>query len=443
MNPRRYAIAFAAGLALVVLGSWVQQRLWPAEWKAHQRAYNQLRSASGMEPIELGIRSIVAAGQEERCVTCHLGTVMQGFDTPPLQPHPRTACALPVQVQGCTGCHGGEPLRLTREGAHGIAPDARRALTDGTDRAHRSCRIQAGCATCHVSRTAGVLRYDQDKAPEVSAGMQVYLSQGCPACHRIAGVFNAVERGPSLTGIALRRSRGFLSAAVLSPRSLMPSSPMPPLVCSDEERQALLAFLEAQIGPEREPGCGRACAMQATEVHPGVLDHMDEPLPQTANPAAGAWWARKLGCRGCHRLASSEPGVPDLTRVGWYRSEAQLRTLLRDPSKQMPATFMPALNVPQPVFESIVAWLVLQKSPLPSTPVEVLRQVCRRCHGPVRDPKTVVLSVQPPRLDGRKATLPRDKFIEKASGGVEGTAMPPWGRMLGAAFLGAIHDALD
>jgi mono/diheme cytochrome c family protein len=150
-----------------------------------------------------------------------------------------------------------------------------------------------------------------------------------------------------------------------------------------------------------------------------------------------------MGCAGCHSLSSTEAGVPDLTRVGWYRSEGQLRDMLRDPRKTIPATWMPMFNVPEPIVESLVAWLVLQKVPLPSSPKEVFRDVCRRCHGRDRDAKVVVMSKRPPTLEGRKGSVPRQRFIDAATKGVEGTAMPPWGRMLSGPFLGAIHDSLD
>jgi mono/diheme cytochrome c family protein len=443
MTPRRYATAFAAGLVLVVALGFMRQQLWPAEWQRHQRVYNSLRRAAGLAPVEEGIRALQVAGREERCVSCHLGAVLPAFDQAPLQAHPDTACALPIEQQGCTGCHGGEPLRVTMAGAHGTGGDTRRALTDGAERAERLRRIQSGCAGCHQDRSGGVLRYDADKVPEVAEGMQQFLSQGCAACHRVAGVFSAAEHGPALTEVALRWSRQPLLALLRAPRSVHAASPMPPLTSGEADAERLLTFLLAQVGPQREPGCGAACALQAARARPGMTDHVQQPLPRPANPAAGAWWARQLGCTGCHRASSTEAGVPELTRVGWYRSEEQLRALVHDPRKVMPGTWMPRMQVPEPIVESLVAWLLLQKAPLPSSPDGVLREVCRRCHGRERDAKTVLLSRLPPLLDGNKGGMTKDRFIEKASAGVEGTAMPPWGRMLAGPFLGAIHDALE
>ncbi|MBI5535367.1 MAG: c-type cytochrome [Deltaproteobacteria bacterium] len=443
MKTKRYAIALLLGLLLVLIGSWAKRRLLPSDWEKCQRAYNALRREAGMPPVDIGVRSIRVGGRDERCVSCHLGTILPALPTPPFQSHPAVVCALPISRQGCTGCHGGEPLRLSTQGAHGVAADTRRTLTDGPDRGLRSLRIQAGCAGCHLRRDGGVLRYDGDKVPEVAAGLTLFLSQGCASCHRVAGVFSAAEHGPALSSIAQARSREAIERILLQPQASNAASPMPPLTLPPADQDKLVTFLLAQVGPDQEQGCSVACAMQAVSARPGPLGHFPDDPSQKPNAATGALWARRIGCAGCHRLSNTEAGVPDLTRVGWYRNEAQLRNMLRDPRKVVPATWMPLLNLPEPVVESLVAWLLLQRVPLPSLPKEVFRDVCRRCHGQDRDAKVVVLSKRPPLLEGRKESLTREKFVEVATRGVDGTAMPPWGRMLSPPFLGAIHESLE
>jgi hypothetical protein len=118
-----------------------------------------------------------------------------------------------------------------------------------------------------------------------------------------------------------------------------------------------------------------------------------------------------------------------------------LREVVRNPRKRFPSTFMPALDLHGNVVESITAYLVTQRLPLPSFAQEVFSQVCSRCHGEHRDPKAVVLSKRPPLLE-EKSRITKDKFVDTATKGVEGTAMAPWGRILSPAFLGSIYDSL-
>jgi mono/diheme cytochrome c family protein len=273
--------------------------------------------------------------------------------------------------------------------------------------------------------------------------MRLFLSRGCAACHRINGVFNASEQAPDLTRIALSRSREAIDRILIDPRVDSPSSPMPAMAGPDADRNTLIAFLLAQIGPERERGCSAACVQLSVSARPSVVAHFSDDLPQKPNPALGALWARRVGCGGCHRLAADEPGVPDLTRVAWFRAETHLRRVLRDPREVMPNTWMPAFGLPEPLVESMVQWLNLQKAPLPSTPKDVFQAVCRRCHGRDRDSRVVVLSRLPPMLEGRIASIARERFVDMATKGVEGTAMAPWGRLVSPAFLGAIYDSLQ
>jgi len=74
-DDRRLWLAAAVGGVVVAVAAhagW--DRLFPAEWQQHQRAYNRLQAERGRPPVAEGIRAVQpGGGPEERCVSCHLG----------------------------------------------------------------------------------------------------------------------------------------------------------------------------------------------------------------------------------------------------------------------------------------------------------------------------------------------------------------------------------
>lgn len=425
---RRALLALVLGaLAAVGLGAaW--DRVLPAPWQRHQRAYNALQVAAGRTAVAEGIRALAPDPQRpERCVSCHLGPVLveahPASTSPLLRRHPRLSCAQPLLQLGCVGCHRGDPARLTASRAHA-------GLLRGE-------AIQAGCAGCHLSRDRGVLRYDADVAPQVARGQDLFITHGCTACHRVAGVYAAALRGPRLSAVGALRSRAALKERLLRPSR---TTPMPPFVGQGPDVAALLTFLQAQVGPRRERGTSAAQAALAEAARPRLEQHLELTPPVTPNRAAGALWMRRAGCVGCHRLSPSDGGVVDLQRVGWYLGEEELREALLQPQRRFPGTFMPPLSLARTVQQSVQLYLSAQRSPLPSGASEVFTEVCARCHGPRPDAKTAVLVKRPPRLIPPPALA---RFVELATRGSKGTAMAPWGRVLSRGFLEALHARLQ
>lgn len=429
---RLFLVCVGIGALAALLGSFAVRRLALTEWRGVQREYNERQRGQGLPTIAEGIRAVDGPGGPERCVTCHLGTVLPDAHASPFQAHPDLSCTEPLTRLGCVGCHRGEPLALTRAGAHGLEPpfDAKRLLP----RAQR----QAGCATagCHRREVHGALRYDARIVPDLARGLELFIARGCPACHRLDGVYHGSEAGPRLAGVAARLTR-----AALLEQLRRPNPPMPPVELAQPAIERLVLLLQAQT------------ALDSNRPAPRLLDHFpprprlapdDAPRierPGAAAPAVGALWARRLGCAGCHRLGPGDSGVPDLRHVAWTTTAEELRESLREPGRRFPGTRMPPLEASDVIFDSVVQYLELQRVPLPSSPSAVLAEVCARCHGKTRDPRHVVLSRRPPILQG--GALPtREAFIETASRGRKGSAMAAWGRALSPVFLGQIHGLL-
>jgi mono/diheme cytochrome c family protein len=432
------AVAASVGV-LLLLGALVG-RLGGDEWEALQRRYNQLQERSGRRTIAPGIRSIrPAASGEQRCVSCHLGVALPDAHGPPFQAHPGLACSVDPSRVGCVACHRGEPLRLTAAAAHGLdRRSPRRLLGWRAGRRRRRLMMQAGCAQCHLDRRRGLLRYDREAVPEVAAGMDMFVSQGCPACHRVAGVYCAAENGPALSRVGRRLPPAAIRRRILRPRAANAVSPMPPTGLAGRDVDRLVLFLSAQVGVENELGSSAKWSM--TSRRPRLAEHLGLEVA-APGPAVGALWVRSAGCAGCHRVGRRDGGVVDLQHVGWTATAEEIRQALRRPRDRFTGSYMPRLDLPGAVEESILAFLA-RKAPLPSTPGRILREVCGRCHGKTRDPRWVVLGRAPPDLRRSGRPVPRRLFVETVRAGRSGSAMAPWGRVLSPRFIETIYDQL-
>jgi cytochrome c oxidase subunit II len=101
-------------------------------------------------------------------------------------------------------------------------------------------------------------RRDAPAAPapgsEAEAGQQVFLDQACSGCHRVEGTEAEGTDGPDLTDMGSRASLGAgtapndpetLAQWVRDAPSLKPGVRMPPIQLSEEETQALVAYLDS------------------------------------------------------------------------------------------------------------------------------------------------------------------------------------------------------
>jgi len=329
---------------------------------------------------------------------------------------------------------------LSAEEAHALSPPGSPdRLLDFKAGAGRKLLIQAGCAGCHVERHGGVLTYDADVVPDVAAGRDLFIAQGCIACHRVAGLYASAERGPELTAVGARRPWGSLKAYLRDPQAGRPVSPMPPVSLVPGDFDRLVTFLTSLAGPAGEKGTSRKGALLSGVAQVRLVDLFPAGYPSTQSLATGAFWARKLGCAGCHRLGEKDTGVPDLRYTGWVRSRSYVDRILKQPRSEVTGTNMARVDMPDAVVESLVEYLAGEKAPLPSSPGDVYEGVCGRCHGGKRDPKVVVLSKKPPDLGGGRPAIGKDKFVATVTEGREGTAMPPWGRVMSKAFIDLIY----
>ena len=136
----------AALLAFLLLASWRQAN---PDWKPYQLRYYRLLAEKTGKPevarTPLGIKQIYLPelGRTDRCVTCHLGVDHPKMaDAPqPFRTHPDYQTH-PVEQYGCTVCHGGQGMALTKRDAHGFVKHWERPLFPKP-------MMTASCLYCH------------------------------------------------------------------------------------------------------------------------------------------------------------------------------------------------------------------------------------------------------------------------------------------------------
>jgi len=81
------------------------------------------------------------------------------------------------------------------------------------------------------------------KDPKVARGKAVYDETGCATCHAIGGIGGTT--GPNLDGVGKKYDAEKLREILLKPETLNPNTVMPPFEGSEEDLQALIAYLQS------------------------------------------------------------------------------------------------------------------------------------------------------------------------------------------------------
>ncbi len=77
--------------------------------------------------------------------------------------------------------------------------------------------------------------------PDIVAGAQIFLANGCIACHTVNGVGG--QLGPVLNGVAGRRTAEGIARMIADPESQAPGTVMPAFDLSGRDRDLLVAYL--------------------------------------------------------------------------------------------------------------------------------------------------------------------------------------------------------
>lgn len=264
--PRSDLVVIAvSGLVLVLVAFVAISREVTPPWDAAQAQVRDA-AASRVSPervasLESGVHQIWVEeiGLVDRCMTCHQtvdwGEAMATAPNPARShPHPDLLRAHPIEVFGCTLCHGGQGAATTVAGAHGevlhweepLLSTARAKSYDGLT---RSELMEVRCNACHQheAQVAGM--------PLLNKAKELVTRLKCARCHAIHG--EGGTQAPDLTRVGEKHPsqlhfpddwtgqrtalswhiEHFLDPAALSPNSEMTKYPL------DRKQATALALL--------------------------------------------------------------------------------------------------------------------------------------------------------------------------------------------------------
>ena len=329
----------------------------------------------------------------DRCQTCHIAADRTGFDDPKsnvvFRSHPRqelmigSESAHPVNLFGCSPCHGGRD-RASSFWSAGHSPENLKeeerwtnALNWKFDRFNQTPILpmkytEAGCYRCHADET------NFREAPKLDAGMKLVEDLGCWGCHRIEGLEKqGLPRvGPSLERVASKVTRDWTTRWVMKPDAFRPSTKMPQFFYLEN-------FVDVS-GPKppteaqkrmNEQGRIENDAMVNAIVAYLFAKSRSEDVPAVAgagDPTRGATLIAERGCFGCHL---ADPNArrdltgtyrqfgPNLAGIGSKVSRDWLYQWVLDPKAWSPDTKMPNLRLTPDEALDIAEYLSTLKAP--------------------------------------------------------------------------------
>jgi mono/diheme cytochrome c family protein len=108
----------------------------------------------------------------------------------------------------------------------------------------------------------------------------------------------------------------------------------------------------------------------------------------------------------------------------------------KEPRSRIPDSIMPVFGFSEDDYRAITAYLLTRNTPPKfASAEEIYKGRCARCHGEKGDGKGVTyLYLDPAPRDLTKVEFmnskPEERFLQSLKGGVPGTSMPPWERIL-------------
>lgn len=271
-----------------------------------------------------------------------------GKETRPFELHP-------IDEYGCTSCHSGNGKGLTTDKAHGPAFDGKYepeymgpkpdflerdavndpkfasifndkpsdALLFQTTPILSGNLMQAKCVQCHnpvqpsiqASLDPKKLNYSKSGQADLNTltgsyrrGQELYITQACYACHRIAG-FSRGGVGPELT-FAGKAYPWYIKEKITWPQGTLKTSTMPNMHLDHVEVENLMAFLLGQNGPTKTVSpIDYKVGIQEWEAGKKQLWELPVLPTQIHDLRYSMTVFATQGCAACHRLKGFESNV--------------------------------------------------------------------------------------------------------------------------------------
>lgn len=274
----------------------------------------------------------------DRCMSCHVGiNRTESVSTEqPYASHPDQKLYLgnhPPERFGCVLCHEGQAGATSSvKKAHGEVEYWLTPIYQGKE-------AQASCIRCH------------NEGKEVKGGellwqgKRLFEDLGCYGCHDTVGFGEDKRRmiGPGLRNIKNKVGAAWITAWIKDPRGFRPTTSMPDFRLSDDESQAIAAYL---------------------------WQHADEKSASEKMPAfdaeqlsQGDFLFEQAGCMACHTYEKDAVrGVaPNLARIGEKMHYGYLVEWIMNPKAKEPLTRMPDFRMSKEK-ASLVAGYLIEKT---------------------------------------------------------------------------------
>lgn len=319
---------FLFGAGILVITVLVYAGYLQPEWKGYQREFHDMVTkrygAARAQQIQSGLQQIWARdlNRVDRCTTCHQAVEWKGFESAPepFRTHSREILEKhPVEVYGCTSCHGGQGFAVDMESAHAtdLKDWERPLLAKDVSKTYSvsdwHAPMQLNCNVCH--------RYDRETAGAdyINEAKALLQQKGCRACHTINGRGGVI--GPDLTYEGDKATEQFdysrLSgvesmfawhvAHLKEPKAMSPTTVMPTFGFSTRQAQSLSLLV---MSWKREPVPLQFVAGNKAGDFPTAEEKAKEQQMLTGE---GAFFVKHT-CFICHDVSTL--GIESATKIG-------------------------------------------------------------------------------------------------------------------------------
>ena len=348
------------------------------EWKGISRN-PALEAMEGEEkPVEERVAQ--ACSDKETVAALEEAVKTDPFDVKPVfRTHPHRwellTKAHNPETFGCTTCHGGQGVQTKgvrhRAFRHGEDDhDWNDPLTDEVKvmgRKYKGAFMQSKCDKCHTQQLT------LSHAPLLSKGKKLFIDVGCWGCHPIEGYNDLPKRGPTLTNIASKTTRGWLQTWIAYPKGWRPATRMPNFWPGAVDANSVP--YNGSEKPEEVMAQQQKLRGQEVSAVVAYLWSTSEKAPllpmlkEGGEAEKGKTTFESVGCRACHvtekdsaarRSEGSDERdyAPNLWNIGDKANPEWIYSWIKNPKAMWPETKMPDLRLSDAEAMDITAYLV-------------------------------------------------------------------------------------
>jgi mono/diheme cytochrome c family protein len=319
---------FLCGTGILVVTVLVYADYFQPEWKGYQQEFREMvvkrYGDARAAQVPSGLQQVWARDLDrvDRCTTCHQAVEWKGFESAPEPFRTHNADVLkkhPIEVYGCSSCHGGQGYATDMESAHAtdlkdwqqpmLGKDVSKTYSVSDWRAP----MQINCNGCH--------RYDRETAGAgyINEAKALVQQKGCRACHTINGRGGVI--GPDLTYegdksteqhdysrlVGVESEFAWHVAHLKEPKAMSPTSVMPNFGFNTHQAQALSLLV---MSWKRNPVPAQFVVGPKAGDFPSPEEQAKE---QQMLSGEGAFFVKHT-CFVCHDVSTF--GIESATKIG-------------------------------------------------------------------------------------------------------------------------------